>query len=70
MLAERADYEWMRDTIRSRGLASKVKSFSHRAFSVRSRLKSWWAGCSRMGSASRVQLQMHKYIWGATAEGV
>jgi 7-carboxy-7-deazaguanine synthase len=70
VLAGRADYEWMRDTIRSRGLASKVKSLLASCVFGSLSPKELVGWVLEDGLDVRVQLQMHKYIWGATAEGV
>jgi 7-carboxy-7-deazaguanine synthase len=70
VLADRADYEWMRETIRAHDLEGKVgallASCVFGALSPRD-LVAWVLGD---GLGVRVQLQMHKYIWGADATGV
>ena len=70
VLADRADYEWMCDTIRKQRLAERAGAL----------LASCVFGALSPGELAgwvledkldvRVQLQMHKYIWGPDAEGV
>ena len=70
VLADREDYEWMRETIRERDLAA-AHAEPPREHGLR---QARGAGPRRVGArgraAVRVQLQMHKYIWGAEATGV
>jgi len=70
VLSSRHDYEWMRDVVRARGLASRtpnlLASTVFGALSPRE-LVSW---VMEDALPVRVQLQMHKVIWGADAEGV
>jgi 7-carboxy-7-deazaguanine synthase len=70
VLADRADYQWMKATIRERGLEGKVRTLlASCVFGSLSpkELVSW---VLEDGLGVRVQLQMHKYIWGAQAQGV
>jgi 7-carboxy-7-deazaguanine synthase len=70
VLASRDDYEWMKTTIRERKLEGKVRSLlASCVFGALSpkQLVSW---VLEDGLDVRVQLQMHKYIWGAEAQGV
>jgi 7-carboxy-7-deazaguanine synthase len=70
VLKDRTDYEWMRETIRERDLEGKVGALL--ASCVFGELSPadlvGWVVEDRLGV--RVQLQMHKYIWGAEATGV
>ncbi len=70
VLASRHDYEWMRDVVRARGLASRtphlLASTVFGALSPRE-LVSW---VMEDALPVRVQLQMHKVIWSADATGV
>jgi len=70
VLLDRADYEWMRATIRERGLFERgIKLL---ASSVWGKLapKELVAWVLEDGLPVRVQVQLHKVIWGAEAEGV
>ncbi len=70
VLAGRADYEFMRDTIEQRQLAERtphlLASTVFGALSPRQLVE--WVVADRL--PVRVQLQMHKYIWGPEAIGV
>jgi 7-carboxy-7-deazaguanine synthase len=70
VLADRADYEWMRGTIRDRALGEGGPSLL--ASTVWGRLAPRdlvaWVLDDRL--PVRVQVQMHKVIWGAEAQGV
>jgi 7-carboxy-7-deazaguanine synthase len=70
VLAHRADYEWMRDTIAERGLATRAGSLLASCVfgSLSPKNLAAWVLEDRL--PVRVQLQMHKYIWGADAQGV
>lgn len=70
VLAHRADYEWMRQTIAEHRLAGKVKSLLASCVfgSLSPKELAAWVLEDRL--EVRVQLQMHKYIWGAEAQGV
>lgn len=70
VLADRADYEWMREVVRAHGLLERVGTVLASCVSgnlAPARLVEWvledWL-------AVRVQLQLHKYIWGPNAAGV
>ena len=75
VLADRADYEWMRDTIAERGLDRRVQGGSLRALLASpvwgrvdlEELASW---ILEDGLPVRFQLQLHKLIWGADRVGV
>ena len=70
VLADRADYEWMRDVVRERRLAEKTPHLL--ASTVFGKLATRdlvsWVLADKL--AVRVQLQMHKYVWPADATGV
>jgi len=70
VLTSRADYEWMRDTIRERRLGERGASLlASCAFGVLppNDLAKWVLE-DRLNV--RVQLQVHKYIWGPRVPGV
>jgi len=75
VVADRADYEWARDTIRARGLDRRVLEGSLGALLVSPvwgavdlrELASW---VLEDGLPVRYQLQLHKQIWGSEATGV
>lgn len=75
VVADRADWEWVRDTIRARGLDRRVREGSLRALLV----SPVWGGVELEGLAEwileeglpvRFQTQLHKLIWGAERTGV
>jgi 7-carboxy-7-deazaguanine synthase len=75
VLAGRDDYEWMRETIRSRGLDARVREGSLAALLV----SPVWGGVELEALAQwiledglpvRFQVQLHKLIWGAERTGV
>ena len=70
VLAGRDDYEFMRDTIRTRALRERtpnlLASTVFGALAARDLVR--WV--LEDGLPVRVQLQMHKYIWPADAQGV
>jgi 7-carboxy-7-deazaguanine synthase len=70
VLADRADYEWMRELLRARDLpalgAALLLSPVHGELDPRD-LVAW---VLEDALPVRVQLQLHKYIWGADAVGV
>lgn len=70
VLKDRTDYEWMRDTIRERGLTSKTPHLlASTVFgSLTPKTLVEWVLADAL--AVRVQLQMHKYIWGKDTQGV
>jgi 7-carboxy-7-deazaguanine synthase len=75
VLADRRDYEWMRDVIRGRGLDGMLKEGRLRAIlasPVWDRLDfrqlAEWVLEDRL--PVRYQLQLHKLIWGANVPGV
>jgi 7-carboxy-7-deazaguanine synthase len=70
VLADRADYEWMRATVAEHRLNDKVGSLLASCVfgSLSPRDLASWVLEDHLDV--RVQLQMHKYIWGAEATGV
>lgn len=75
VLASRTDYEWMRDTIRERGLDDMVTEGRLRALlaspvwdQLDFRALAEWILEDRL--PVRYQLQLHKLIWGANVHGV
>jgi 7-carboxy-7-deazaguanine synthase len=69
VLCDRADYEWARALIRERGLSGRATvhlSPVHGALDPQD-LVAW---VLEDGLRVRVNLQLHKYIWGADATGV
>jgi 7-carboxy-7-deazaguanine synthase len=70
VIADRADYEWARDVIGSRGLAPRVAAILlSPAFGELepARLAAWMLE-DRL--PARLQLQIHKYVWPPDARGV
>ena len=62
VLADRGDYEWMLDTVRSRSLEGRAQILISTAFSaVAPRQVVEWM--LEDGLQARFQLQLHKYIW-------
>lgn len=70
VLADRADYEWMRDVIKSRELAKRTPKLLASAVFGRLASKDLVAWVLADKLAVRVQLQMHKYIWAPETVGV
>jgi len=75
VVAGRADYEWARDVIRSRGLDRRIADGSLRALlmspvweSMDFRELAGWVIEDRL--PVRYQIQLHKIIWGANVHGV
>jgi 7-carboxy-7-deazaguanine synthase len=66
VLADRADYEWAREVIRSRDLARVLLSVAHGLLAPAD-VARWMI---EDGLDARFQLQMHKVIWDPTARGV
>ena len=75
VLKDRADYEWMRDVIRGRGLDRRVEEGTLRALLV----SPVWGEIDLEALAGwilqdalpvRFQVQLHKLIWGAERKGV
>ena len=70
VLAGRADYEWMRQTIRERGLAERGVTLLASCVWGALHAKDLVAWVLEDALDVRVQVQMHKVIWGADAQGV
>jgi 7-carboxy-7-deazaguanine synthase len=70
VLQDRADYEWMRDVVRSRVLASKTPNLLASTVFGKLATKDLVAWVLEDKLPVRVQLQMHKYIWRPDATGV
>jgi 7-carboxy-7-deazaguanine synthase len=70
VLAGRADYEWMRATIRERGLSERGVALLASCVWGSLAAKDLVAWVLEDGLKVRVQMQMHKVIWGAEAQGV
>ena len=75
VVKDRADYEWMRETIRARGLDRRVEAGSLRALLA----SPVWGEVDLEALAGwiledalpvRFQVQLHKLIWGADRKGV
>jgi 7-carboxy-7-deazaguanine synthase len=70
VLADRADYEWMRAVVRERALDDKGCALLASAVWGRLATKDLVAWVMEDALRVRVQVQMHKVIWGADAQGV
>jgi 7-carboxy-7-deazaguanine synthase len=70
VLADRADYEWMRETIRVRRLTDRTPKLLASTVFGKLAPRDLVAWVLEDALAVRVQLQMHKYVWGAEATGV
>jgi 7-carboxy-7-deazaguanine synthase len=70
VLADRVDYDWMKATIGEYRLEERVKTLLASCVfgSLSPKQLVRWVLEDRLGV--RVQLQMHKYIWSADAQGV
>jgi 7-carboxy-7-deazaguanine synthase len=75
VVADRADYEWLREVVRREGLDERVRAGSLRALlispvhgSVDLQELSNWILEDRL--PIRFQMQLHKLIWGADTKGV
>jgi 7-carboxy-7-deazaguanine synthase len=70
VLKDRADYEYARDVVRTRGLADRVMAihFSPVHGVLNARDLAGWVLEDRL--PVRVQLQVHKYIWDPQTRGV
>jgi len=69
VLADRADYEWARDVIRTRGLEARgglLLSVAHGLLAPAD-VAAWML---EDGLEARFQLQLHKVLWDPTARGV
>jgi 7-carboxy-7-deazaguanine synthase len=70
VLADRADYEWMREVIGSRALDRIGCALLASAVWGKLATKDLVAWTLQDHLPVRVQVQMHKVIWGASAQGV
>jgi len=70
VLADRADYEWMRAAIRERALATRTPHLLASTVFGKLAAKDLVAWVLEDKLPVRVQLQMHKYIWSPDATGV
>ena len=70
VLANRGDYEWMRDVIRTRELPGRTPNLlASTVFGkLATKLLVEWVLADKL--PVRVQLQMHKYVWAPEAQGV
>ncbi len=69
VLTDRADYEWARDFMRKHGLQEKCKALLSPVFGVLDpgKLAGWML---RDGLGARLNLQLHKYVFGSQRRGV
>jgi 7-carboxy-7-deazaguanine synthase len=70
VLADRADYEWMREVIRALALTKRTPHLLASAVFGRLAARDLVAWVLADAVPVRVQLQMHKYIWPPDATGV
>lgn len=70
VLADRADYEWMRATIRARALGERGPRLLASCVWGSLTPKALVAWVLEDALPVRVQVQLHKIIWGAAAQGV
>jgi 7-carboxy-7-deazaguanine synthase len=70
VLADRADYEWMRATLRERGLGDRGIALLASTVWGKLAARDLVAWVLEDGLPVRVQVQLHKVIWGAEAQGV
>jgi 7-carboxy-7-deazaguanine synthase len=70
VLTDRVDYEWMRETIRTRRLTDRTPTLLASTVFGRLAPRDLVAWVLEDALAVRVQLQMHKYVWGPDASGV
>jgi 7-carboxy-7-deazaguanine synthase len=70
VLKDRADYDWMKATIREQGLEAKVGALLASCVFGALSPQDLCAWVLADGLNLRVQLQLHKYIWGKDAAGV
>lgn len=70
VLADRADYEWMRDAIGTHDLATRTPNLLASTVFGKLVTKDLVAWVLADALPVRVQLQMHKYIWAPETQGV
>lgn len=69
VLKDRADYEWARELVKTRGLADRCTVLFGPVFGVlEPRLLAEWVLADRL--PVRFQLQLHKFIWAPDMRGV
>ncbi len=70
VLADRVDYEWARDVVAERGLSALVRAvhFSPVHGVLAGDELAAWMIADRV--SARLQLQIHKYVWGPDVRGV
>lgn len=70
VLADRADYEWGRDALRRTGIADRVGAVHVSPVHGQLAPDELAAWMLEDKLPARLQLQLHKYVWGADARGV
>jgi 7-carboxy-7-deazaguanine synthase len=70
VLANRVDYEWMRDAIRTRDLARRTPNLLASTVFGKLATKELIGWVLEDKLPVRVQLQMHKYVWAPETQGV
>jgi 7-carboxy-7-deazaguanine synthase len=70
VLASREDYEWMRSAIRERDLSARTPNLLASTVFGKLAARELVKWVMEDALPVRVQLQMHKYIWGADTQGV
>jgi 7-carboxy-7-deazaguanine synthase len=70
VLADRADYEWARELVQRERLAERVAEVLLSPVHGELEPQALVAWALEDGLRVRVQLQLHKYIWGRDAQGV
>jgi 7-carboxy-7-deazaguanine synthase len=70
VLSDRADYEWMRETIRARSLSARTPNLLASTVFGKLAPKELVRWVLEDALAVRVQLQLHKHIWAPDAQGV
>lgn len=70
VLADRGDYEWMRDAIRSRDLPRRTPNLLASTVFGKLTTKALVGWVLEDKLPVRVQLQMHKYVWAPETQGV
>ncbi len=70
MLADRADYEWMREVVAERALHARTPNLLASAVFGRLATRDLVAWVLEDRLPVRVQLQLHKLIWPPDATGV
>lgn len=70
VLADRGDYEWMRDAIRARDLPRRTPNLLASTVFGKLTTKALVGWVLEDKLPVRVQLQMHKYVWAPETQGV